>query len=43
MINLDRAALNEKTKPYKKKEIIKLIHQIIKDNVLDRNQNQKID
>ena len=40
---LDRAALDEKTKPYAKREIIQLIHQIIKDNVLDRNQNQKID
>ena len=40
---LDRAALDEKTKPYAKREIIQLIHQIIKDNVLDRNQNQKIE
>ena len=40
---LDRAALDEKTKPYAKREIIQLIHQIIKDNVLDRNQNLKID
>ena len=40
---LDKAALDEKTKPYAKREIIQLIHQIIKDNVLDRNQNQKIE
>ena len=40
---LDRAALDEKTKPYAKREIIQLIHQIIKDNVLERNQNQKIE
>ena len=40
---LDKAALDEKTKPYPKREIIQLIHQIIKDNVLDRNQNQKIE
>ena len=40
---LDRAALDEKTKPYTKREIIQLIHQIIKDNVLERNQNQKIE
>ena len=40
---LDKAALDEKTKPYAKREIIQLIHQIIKDNVLERNQNQKIE
>ena len=40
---LDKAALDEKTKPYAKREIIQLIHQIIKDNVLARNQNQKIE
>ena len=40
---LDRAALDEKTKPYAKREIIQLIHQIIKDNVLERNQNRKIE
>ena len=40
---LDKAALDEKTKPNAKREIIQLIHQIIKDNVLDRNQNQKIE
>ena len=40
---LDKAALDERTKPYAKREIIQLIHQIIKDNVLDRNQNQKIE
>ena len=41
--DLGRAALDEKTKPYAKREIIQLIHQIIKDNVLERNQNQKIE
>ena len=40
---LDKAALDEKTKPYAKREIIQLIHQIIKDNVLERNQNRKIE
>ena len=40
---LDKAALDEKTKPQAKREIIQLIHQIIKDNVLERNQNQKIE
>ena len=40
---LDRAALDEKTKPYAKREIIQLIHQIIKDNVLERNQTRKIE
>ena len=40
---LDKAALDEKTKPYAKREIIQLIHQVIKDNVLDRNQNRKIE
>ena len=32
-----------KTKPYAKREVIQLIHQIIKDNVLERNQNRKIE
>jgi len=40
---LDKAALDEKTKPYAKREIIQLIHQIIKDNVLERNQTRKIE
>ena len=40
---LDKAALDPKTKPYAKREVIQLIHQIIKDNVLERNQNQKIE
>ena len=39
---LDKAALDPKTKPYAKREVIQLIHQIIKDNVLERNQNRKI-
>ena len=40
---LDKAALDPKTKPYAKREVIQLIHQIIKDNVLERNQNRKIE
>ena len=40
---LDKAALDPKTKPYAKREVIHLIHQIIKDNVLERNQNRKIE
>ena len=40
---LDKAALDEKTRPYAKREIIQLIHQIIKDNVLERNQTRKIE
>ena len=40
---LDRDALDEKTKPYAKREIIQLIHQIIKYNVLERNQTRKIE
>ena len=40
---LDKAALDPKTKPYAKREVIQLIHQIIKDNVLERNQNKKIE
>ena len=40
---LDKAALDSKTKPYSKREVIQLIHQIIKDNVLDRIQNRKIE
>ena len=39
----DRTALDEKTKLYLKREIIHFIHQIIKENVLERNQNQKIE
>ena len=35
--------LYKKTKPYAKREIIQLIHQIIKDNVLERNQTRKIE
>ena len=40
---LDKSALDPKTKPYAKREVIQLIHQIIKDNVLERNQNRKIE
>ena len=40
---LDKAALDTKTKPYAKREVIQLIHQIIKDNVLEINQNRKIE
>jgi len=40
---LDKAALDPKTKPYAKREVIQLIHQIIKDNFLERNQNRKIE
>ena len=40
---LDKTALDPKTKPYAKREVIQLIHQIIKDNVLERNQNRKIE
>ena len=40
---LDKAALDPKIKPYAKREVIQLIHQIIKDNVLERNQNRKIE
>ena len=40
---LDNAALDEKTKPFAKREITKLIHQIIKDNVLEKNQIRKIE
>ena len=40
---LDKAALDPKTKPYAKREVIQLIHQIIKDYVLERNQNRKIE
>ena len=40
---LDKAALDPKTKPYAKREVIQLIHQLIKDNVLERNQNRKIE
>ena len=40
---LDKAALDPKTKPYAKREVIQLIHQIIKDNVLERNQTRKIE
>tara|TARA_Y100001933_G_scaffold122270_1_gene122057 strand:- start:858 stop:1058 length:201 start_codon:yes stop_codon:yes gene_type:complete len=40
---LDKAALDSKTKPYSKREVIQLIHQIIKDNALERNQNRKIE
>ena len=40
---LDKAALDPKTKPYAKREVIQLIHQIIKGNVLERNQNRKIE
>ena len=40
---LDKPALDEKTKTYSKREIIQLIHQIIKDNVLERNQTRKIE
>ena len=40
---LDKAALDPKTKPYAKREVIQLIHQIIKDNVLEINQNIKIE
>ena len=40
---LDKAALDPKPKPYAKREVIQLIHQIIKDNVLERNQNRKIE
>ena len=40
---LDKSALDEKTKPNANREVIQLIHQIIKDSVIDRNQNQKIE
>ena len=41
---LDKAALlDSKTKLYAKQEVIQLIHQIIKNNVLERNQNRKIE
>ena len=40
---LDKASLDPKTKPYTKRKFIQLIHQIIKDNVLERNQNRKIE
>ena len=35
--------IKNSTKPYAKREIIHLIHQIIKDNVLERNQTRKIE
>ena len=38
---LDKAARDPKLKAYAKKDVIQLIHQIIKDNVLDRIQNRK--
>ena len=40
---LDKALLDPKTKLYAKRAAIQLIHQIIKDNVLERNQNRKIE
>ena len=40
---LDKAALDPKTKLYARREVMHLIHQIIKDNVLERNQNRKIE
>ena len=36
-------ALDLKSKPYLKREVIQLIHRIIKDNVLERNQGKKIE
>ena len=40
---LDKAASDPKLQAYAKKDVIQLIHQIIKDNVLERNQNRKIE
>ena len=39
---LDKAARDPKLKGYTKKDVIQLIHQIIKDNVLDRIQNREL-
>ena len=39
---LDKAARDPKLKAYAKKDVIQLIHQIIKDNVLDRIQNREL-
>ena len=39
---LDKAARDPKLKAYAKKDVIQLIHQIVKDNVLDRIQNREL-
>ena len=39
---LDKAARDTKLKAYAKKDVIQLIHQIVKDNVLDRIQNREL-
>ena len=39
---LDKAAIDPKLKVYAKKDVIQLIHQIVKDNFLDRLQNREL-
>ncbi len=40
--NSGKAARDPKLKAYAKKDVIQLIHQIVKDNVLDRIQNREL-